>query len=113
MKITLSEWRELAQKQMLAKVALNDLESSMVTIALKHNAEGNKEESLLIFRLLNMATDAGLELSRIDVHPQTEWMGGDSSNPKNFKLREPHCVGLGSARDYLEEEVPDGNPVQG
>jgi hypothetical protein len=25
----------------------------------------------------------------IDMHPQSEWMGGDSMNPANFKIRRP------------------------
>lgn len=27
-------------------------------------------------------------------HCQPEWTGGDSMDPKNFKLREPHVAGL-------------------
>lgn len=40
---------------------------------------------------LDEAIDALSGLSYLFM-PQPEWIGGDSSNPKNFKMRPPHIV---------------------
>jgi hypothetical protein len=56
-------------------------------------------EATLLFELAEHVDNARTQLLRFDPAPQSEWMGGDSSNPKNFKMREPNCVPL--PRGYL------------
>jgi hypothetical protein len=33
--------------------------------------------------------------------PQPEWTGGDSTDPKNHRHKEPHYVGRFRTREYL------------
>jgi len=98
MNITLEQWKRIEIAQHRAKEAVGQLETAIIDTMVEHAAGGELEKQLLV-RLLEMAEASSFELFRIDVHPQMEWMGGDSSDPKNFKLREPNCVPL--PRGYL------------
>ncbi len=53
----------------------------------------------LLMRFSEIMVDARTKVLMFDPLPQSEWTGGDSSNPKNFKMREPNCVPL--PRGYL------------
>lgn len=50
-------------------------------------------------KLLEMSIRVGDALNSVSglaylLHPQPEWTGGDSSEPANHVLREPHLIGM-------------------
>lgn len=100
MKITLNQWQTIELARRSAKAAVDTLESVLIDTMQAHF--DNKPEANLLVDLLKMAEDANFQISRIDSLPQSEWMGGDSSDAKNFKVREPHCVPM--PRGYLKDD---------
>lgn len=47
-------------------------------------------------------------------HPQPEWLGGDSRDPKNFAQREPHIVsGMCSSRRDVISDAEKAKQAQG
>lgn len=102
MKITLKEWLEINRKNDAAKAAIDDLERTLIDLMGKHD----RPEVDLLVQLLNRVDRMGL-LS--EIYPQSEWVGGDSGDPKNHKLREPNCCGLSNRRYFTEEEIDEVN----
>ena len=98
MRITLAQWKAIEKSKHEARQAIHALETTIIDTMTAHSNSPDQEKLLLI-ELLRMAEDSAFHISRIDVMPQPEWTGGDSSNPKNFKIREPNCVPM--PRGYL------------
>lgn len=74
-------WLDMSRKLRQASELLSEVE---VTLVLKLGiTEGNAVERL-------SAADEALSGLSYMFYPQSEWTGGDSTNPKNFKMVEPH-----------------------
>ena len=96
MNLTLEQWRELEAMKAQAMDALKSFEDKLCDLMMQHTGE----TASYIGKASHRAFEAQQVLSSIDVHVVSEWMGGDSSDPKNFKLREPQATGL-SNRKYF------------
>lgn len=97
MKITLKQWQELAELRKAAAEALTAYDRRLLELAIEYDGL----ERDLLLRLSTMVEFVGGP----EVSPVSEWMGGDSSDPKNYKLREPHICGLSSRRYFTDEEI--------
>jgi hypothetical protein len=106
MKITLEEWLKLHRMSKEACDALDRLESLLMDMMWKQHEAGNGAERELLRKLIE-----GLEKTSIPsaymCRPQTEWTGGDSSNPANFTLREPSYVHMGKRFPREQVEAAD------
>lgn len=111
MNISLKDWKELDRIRKLVIKTIEIAESQSFAVFCKYRETGASEtpESSLIFKfnqqLHELREPAWLLM---DTHPQSEWMGGDSDNPKNHKLREPNCCPL-PRRRFTQEEVDEAN----
>ena len=83
-----SQWAELEKLADAFHTAKQALEVALLQAA--KTAE-NKDDEVLRDRLL-AETDRN-PLPSYFYHCQPEWTGGDSQNPKNHVLREPHITG--------------------
>ena len=79
------EYNDLASKAKAIESALSSLLVDVVTSDIPDDA---KCEALDFLK--RAETFQGLAYF---LTPQTEWMGGDSSDPRNFKTRAPHIEG--------------------
>jgi len=121
MRITHEQWQRLEHLAKVASEAVNNLEHQFLMIACDHHYAGSPEGNLMVelaARHSGPAVDALAGLTYF-LHPQPEWTGGPSDDPKNFKLREPHAVTLPLIKtgkgerlqarpEYLE---PDVEPI--
>jgi hypothetical protein len=102
MKITLKQWLELEAKVKAIGTAVSDLEMYLLDMLWKH--QNNATEAIFIKDFLERLDSIPF---LPDCHPQSEWTGGDSSDPKNYKLREPHAAGTLGRRYFTNEEMAD------
>lgn len=109
MKLTLKEWIELSQLAEEAKTALQALDGRIIDM-LKTYPVGSDESDLLT-KLLHRTGDALSDLAANLYYPQTEWLGGDSGNPRNHTLREPNWVHMGYR--FPKEQVDEFRNEQG
>lgn len=90
--LTLQEWQNLENLARNAQDALSALSHALAMSAMAHSEDQTLAETLLA------------EANRVDpvqtcfrgsywFHCQSEWTGGDSHDPKNHVLREPHVMG--------------------
>jgi len=105
MKISLKDWVHLAETVNEVRHRLRDVDSHLLAMLLKYHDDPKAVE--LIVKYLKATDDVCLPS---DIHPQSEWMGGDASDPKNHKLREPNAVGLGR-RYFTEAEVEEARAI--
>ena len=100
MRITYTEWKMIESAAKDAKAALDALQERLTGYAFDHAGERNEPEAAFLIGLANKTQElAGCkELLPYFYHPQEEWTGGDSSDPANYKHREPHIVGSFPAR---------------
>ena len=108
MKITLAEWNKLEKAFKDARTALNDALQAVLDVSDKYPAQTHMDEYKLFSSLADYLIGAHHSLSGVPsmLHPQSEWTGGASDDPKNHKLREPHIVGL-NRRYFTPEEVAE------
>jgi hypothetical protein len=106
MRVTLSEWLELAALAKKAAEALTALEDRLVDLSWEHHQAGHNAESVLLRGLADEV--ANTELHTGQMQPQSEWMGGPSTGKDSLPtfLREPHCVGP-TGRHFTQEEVEE------
>ena len=100
MKITKQQWSDISEAYHLAHNAVENLELLLLTTTVDHKDDSAEAQKLNELReKVKLATESLSGMSYM-THPQCEWTGGDSSDPKNFKTREPHIVGL--QREYIQ-----------
>lgn len=104
MKLTLLQWLQLRKKIQALQEARAELETFLATTQLDQHSAGNHEEASLLRGLYEELEEDSVRLSAYLVTPQTEWMGGNSRNPRNFRMREPNIVPL-PRRYFTEDEV--------
>lgn len=68
-----------------------------------HMQAGNRQEAKLLIDLSRKIHDNGPSGWGYMTHPQTEWTGGNSSDPNNFTIREPNIVPM--AQRFPAEQV--------
>jgi hypothetical protein len=102
--ITLAQWKEIEAAYRSAWVELNKCTKLMTRLASEHFNDAKTVD--LIMKMRDDIDEAAFHVSPQSVHPQSEWTGGDSDDPKNHTLREPNIVGLGAGhfpKEQLEE----------
>lgn len=109
MKVTLKQWLEINKSVDQVRDALKQANETVAKIVFEHHNAGNVEESILMMKLWEQLHEVSLPSG---INPQSEWIGGDSSDPKNHKLREPHIVGgCSSKRYFTDEEIAEAEAV--
>jgi len=107
MKFTLKQVMSIVKPLDKARDALKEAETAIIQLLGEH--QGNEAETLRVLELLQKLDEISLP---IGLKPQSEWTGGDSSDPKNYKLREGYFFGNGSARRYYTaEELEEAEAV--
>jgi hypothetical protein len=109
MKITLREWKEIEAALDAMRKAIEHADCLTTDVMFKHYDAGNKDSYNLLGELNKQVHDLRGQASLgmlMSVHPQSEWMGGDSDNPKNHKLREPNCCPA-PRRYFTAEEMEE------
>lgn len=89
------DWTTIASKIGEAQRLLDQTEVSLTIDALSDIDTGrDSSEHIALTRVINRVRKAATELSGLSYlcRPQTEWMGGDSDDRDNYKLRVPHIV---------------------
>lgn len=102
--ISLKEWQALSRLNAEAKAVIYRLDSELIRLLTIKTDEPTR---LLIAGMLRRLEDVSL---LYEIHPQSEWVGGPSDDPKNHRLREPNCVGLGR-RYFTAEEIEEAGLV--
>lgn len=90
MDLSLVEWRLLYGDIRRARQRINDLGHTLLTLSSLHKGPVEQELLLPLIEICDQALEILPEAS--SYYPQSEWMGGDSDDPKNHKLREPNAV---------------------
>jgi len=103
MKITLDEWLSLEKSARQAREALGQLDNRLTELLLKYQKAGDRREAELLLRIEARVSDAVFDLALSLFYVQSEWTGGDSSNPRNHTLREPNWVTI--SHSFPPEQV--------
>jgi hypothetical protein len=111
LKITLKQWKQIEAAQNAIRQAIEAADTLTWAIYDQHHKtgtppQGSEEEGMLLEinrRIHRLREEASM---LCDVHPQSEWMGGASDNPKNHKLREPNCAPM-PRRYFTPEEMAE------
>lgn len=73
--------------------------------------DNDTAERNLLMQLWTEIHDVRQELrTTAELHPQSEWMGGNSDDPQNHKLREPNICPL-PRRYFTPEEIAEAGAV--
>lgn len=104
MKITLKEWRQIAQACEKLQAAKDHAARVIVDIALMHLRAGHTDESEMLLELETKLNNIVIDAA--SVQPQSEWMGGNSHDPKNHRLREPNRCPM-PRRHFTAEELAE------
>lgn len=109
MNITLKEWREVETTFAGIKKAIEIGSCRLWEIASKYKLD--TPEGKLLVKLWTELQDLRQEFrTTAELHPQSEWMGGPSDDPKNHKLREPNICPL-PRRKFTEAEIAEAGAV--
>ena len=111
MKINLKQWKETERAVQALRQAIAHAED-VVMQQVMASERGSDEEKLLM-RIMKDVHEVREQASLgtlMQLHPQSEWMGGDSDNPSNHKLREPNCCPM-PRRYFTAEEVEEAGAV--
>ena len=109
MKISLAEWKKIEAAVAGMRSAAELAESAMADIVFKHQKAGNADEVNLLLSIeldMHEVRTKSFQGRLGAIHPQSEWMGGDTDNPRNHKLREPDCCGY-NGRYFTTEELAE------
>ena len=91
--LTKAQWMTLHNAAKSIELALSDFQTKLAqAISPIPSEDPLKKKLLSAFEHLPSATELGV-CSSYFFMPQSEWTGGDSSDSKNFVLREPHISG--------------------
>jgi len=112
MKITLKQWKDLERKVAALSRAMRECETEFLCLAIDHKRQENSEEMEFLAEWANVLTAAAETIpSPSSFHPQSEWVGGDSDNPQNHRLKEPHATGKYLKRYFTPEEIREAGGV--
>lgn len=109
MKITLKQWVKLHELAKAADETLSLLETELCNLVV-HDSFKWADEGELMAELSSRVFDARATLASGMYMPQTEWMGGDSSDLRNFTLREPDWVRMG--KRFPKEQIDEFRVAQ-
>lgn len=98
MRPTKEQWERLHTLATAAANAQAEFETATLLLAMESDEPIRRE---LIELVEKQSEPASFRFAAYMLCPQSEWVGGDSMNPKNFKTREPNVVPL--PRQYLTE----------
>lgn len=89
--LSLAQWRDLESKASAAGKALDDLKFALLQEAMhcERHADSDLRDKLLAE---SKKLQDAMILPAYFYHCQPEWTGGDSSDPANHKLVEPHIA---------------------
>ena len=114
MKISLKHWRVLDNIVKELKHAIEVADSQSFALFDEYHKPGealNTPEVRAIMKLNGQIHELRQQASMLmDCHPQSEWMGGDSDNPKNHKLREPNSCPA-PRRYFTDAEIEEAKMV--
>ena len=121
MKLTLTQWKALEAKAQLVRDALGKLAYEIGLVQESQIGQSDDRDQAAtnehLFKMQDYVGAAMMSISNVlnGTHVVGEWTGGDSSDPKNTKLREPvTCYGGLSARRYFTtEEVAEWQATLG
>lgn len=99
MRISREKWAQLANLARAASKAVDELELQIMLASMDAKKQHHLAEAQLLMDLAQRLEEQGPGGLAYLLHPQTEWMGGDSMDPKNFKWREPYICPM--PREYL------------
>lgn len=102
-KIPLEDWVQLEKAVREAATAISKAQSLATLRCFEAHRAERYHEAALWGKIENRLQDTLHALSPSLFYIQTEWTGGDSTNPRNFTLREPNIVGIPHA--FPPEEV--------
>lgn len=119
MKLTVVQWKALEVKAQRVRDALGKLSYEIGLVQkLQIGQPDDRDQAATdehLCKLLDYVGTAMMSISNVlnGTHVVGEWVGGDSSDPKNTKLREPvTCYGGLSARRYFTaEEVAEWQAI--
>jgi hypothetical protein len=103
-KISLAEWKKIEGSLKQLELSFESTKSIILDLATKYKGE----ESILLLNLFSEIIEARRTIIGLQyqVHPQSEWLGGCSHDPKAHVLKEPNCVGY-LKRRFTPEEVKE------
>jgi len=81
---TAEKWQRLSS---LWREANNTLEQIQLELLTEIGLSGSCKAIVAVEKALQATNGQAYMFT-----PQSEWMGGDSSDPKNFKFRQPHIM---------------------
>lgn len=111
MQISLKDWKEIENSIIQLKKVLNDTHTTLLEKLDKQ--KGNKAEYELLSKMIGQLLEVEQEMSygllnSSNLHPQSEWLGGNSDNPNNHALREPNAVPM-PRRRFTAKEISEAN----
>lgn len=111
MKITLAQWKKIEAIVAKVKKDLHAASVEILQIAKDGGYKIGEPEYTMIYGFSWECEEAADALTpTASLHPQSEWMGGDSDDPKNHKLREPTICPL-PHRKFTPEEIAEAGAV--
>ena len=109
MRITLTEWKQLEQIIGSVRSVIEKANGDTFALLMKYHSGRQPEtpESELLWRINQALHELRASVYVLpDVHPQSEWLGGDSEDPNNHTLREPNCCPM-PRRRFTKEEIAE------
>lgn len=110
MQISLKDWKHLDTVVHDVKEAIKHAEYEVFEVAMRNIPLGVPEKEVMSKLLRDMQDICQQASLLMDCHPQSEWVGGDSDNPKNHRLKEPNCCPA-PRRQFTPEEVEEADLV--
>lgn len=111
MKITLKQWKTLEVALAQANQALTDAWHRFSELAIDHDRAGNKTEAEFLTSHFQKLCEMREAMPAAYLfHPQSEWLGGNSDDPENHKLKEPNIAPL-PRRRFTDAEVAEAGLV--
>lgn len=94
--LSLAQWKRLELLANIAQKSATELSHALLMQASELNRnDGDAETIDRLMALAKRVEDARQSMPLVyDLHCQPEWTGGDSSDPANHVLREPHLMGM-------------------
>lgn len=109
MKISLKQWTQIESVFQGLRKAIEHADCELFRLANQH--ELNSPEGQLVIKLWTEIHDIRQEMrTTAELHPQSEWTGGPSDDPRNHKLREPNICPL-PRRKFTPEEIAEAGAV--
>lgn len=109
MKISLKDWKQVEAAFRDVRKAVETADAVVFTAAAKYKFE--TPEGALLKKLWEELHELRQTLrTTAELHPQSEWLGGDSDNPQNHVLREPNICPL-PRRRFTPEEITEAGAV--